>query len=42
LEALAWLSMSTSKTLRPWRAKPAANEMLVDVLPVPPFWLAMA
>jgi hypothetical protein len=25
----------------PFRASPAAREMLVEVLPVPPFWLAI-
>jgi len=37
LEELAWESMSTRRTRLPFRARPAASEMLVEVLPVPPF-----
>jgi hypothetical protein len=33
--------MSMRSTLLPFRANPAAREMLVEVLPVPPFWLAI-
>jgi hypothetical protein len=33
--------MSIRRTFLPLRAKPAASEMLVEVLPVPPFWLAI-
>jgi hypothetical protein len=29
------------RTFCPLWANPAAREMLVDVLPVPPFWLAI-
>ena len=38
---LACESMSTKRTRFPLCASPAAREMLVDVLPVPPFWLAI-
>ena len=38
---LAWESISTTSVFSPLWARPAASEMVVDVLPVPPFWLAI-
>ena len=36
-----WMSRSTSSTLWPRRASPAARLTAVVVLPTPPFWFAM-
>src|SRR6185437_9125201 len=33
--------MSIRRTLLPFRARPAASEIAVDVLPTPPFWDAI-
>ena len=41
LEVFAWLSISMSRTRLPRRARPAASEIEVLVLPVPPFCDAM-
>src|SRR5918992_223277 len=38
---LACESISTRRTRLPLRARPAESEIVVDVLPVPPFWLAI-
>jgi hypothetical protein len=31
----------SKRTFLPFRASPAASEILVEVFPVPPFWLAI-
>jgi hypothetical protein len=38
---LACESISTGRTFLPLWASPADNQIVVDVLPVPPFWLAI-
>ena len=39
---LAWGSRLMSKTSLPFRARPMPRFSVVQVLPTPPFWLAMA